>query len=110
MNGIRMPGLYPLMVGYALLYVSIPVYRALRLQQRNAVIKFNNGNREMWADFVHRMQDKELRGKISDVAQHSKQNNPNDGGPKQIIYTTNIENNWSYDFYVEKNSTLQAHK
>ena len=90
-NGLRMPGLYPLMMGYALLYVCIPLYRALKLQRSNAAIAFNNGNREMWADFVHKMHDKQLHEKILDVMQHSKENKPSDGGPKKVIYTTEVE-------------------
>lgn len=91
MNGLRMPGLYPLMMGYALLYVSIPMYRALRLQRRNTAIVSNNSNREMWATFVQQMRDTQFKEKLADVAQHSEQNKPRDDGPRQVIYTTEVE-------------------
>ena len=79
------------MMGYALLYVSIPMYRALRLQRRNTAIVSNNSNREMWATFVQQMRDTQFKEKLADVAQHSEQNKPRDDGPRQVIYTTEVE-------------------
>ena len=90
-NGLRMPGIYPLMVGYALLYVSIPVYRAFSLQRRNAAIDNNNSNREMWAEFVHELRDQQFEQKLEDVRKHSARSRTGDRGPEKVIYTTQVE-------------------
>lgn len=94
-NAINATGFYPFMVGYALLYMGMPLYRAMTLHRRNAKINTNNRNREMWSTYVHEAGDERLKSKLDDVAKHSRQIRPDSGSNRKrnVVYTTSALEN-----------------
>jgi hypothetical protein len=100
--------LYPFLLGYALLYVTLPVLRAVDNTQRNTEIKRNNANRRLWAQYVSGNSNNRsnsngvgggdgFAGKLADVrASHSSRRQQQLEGStepprKKIVYTTAVE-------------------